>query len=79
MSAPKLTPWFPGHIKPVRPGVYQTLQNCDGVGPFLQYWNGRFWGLMCRPNNGIDLPERWKNDSSSNQHCRWRGLAEEPK
>ena len=40
----KLTRWFPGHIKPVREGVYQQM--C-GIGLSLGYqkWDGLRWFL----------------------------------
>jgi hypothetical protein len=72
MSAPKLTPWFPGHIKPVRPGVYQRASLT------YSYWTGAHWVASAdtvqeaaRPTF-FDLP-------SCVQDWSWRGLAEEPK
>jgi hypothetical protein len=59
---PKLTPWFPAHIKPVRVGDYE----CTGSS-FKWHWNGAIW---C--NNGYD---KWP---CLNQKRVWRGLAEDP-
>jgi hypothetical protein len=41
-DTPRLTPWFPGHIKPVRKGVYMQM---DGSGTHVgyQYWDGTHW------------------------------------
>ena len=75
MSAPKLTPWFPGHIKPVRPGVYQT--DSDGYPePLFQHWNGRFWGCAYTSVDNAAVNNSWR---SMFQNDAWRGLAEEPK
>lgn len=68
----KLTPWYPGHIKPVRPGVYQQMcgHNRD-LG--YQRWDGKAWS-------------RWAYTAEevANLSCfldcndPWRGLAEDP-
>lgn len=72
----KLTKWFPGHIKPVRKGVY--MQRCghrmqDGY----QYWNGKEWGCW------FESPEfayKYRNYvvGLKFQNYKWRGLAEKP-
>jgi hypothetical protein len=77
VSTPKLTPWFPGHIKPVRPGVYET-DNQGGRGKCFQHWDGKRWGYACTTAkraavyNEPDYKSAWQDD-------KWRGLAEEPK
>lgn len=35
-----VTPWFPGTVKPVRPGVYQRMLNVEIV---YAYFDGRHW------------------------------------
>jgi len=41
---PALTPWFPGNVRPARPGVYQRrLQSCKES--FYAMWDGRRWHL----------------------------------
>jgi hypothetical protein len=68
----KLTPWYPGHIKPVHIGVYQQK---DGFGKVVgyQYWNGQRWGLWGSTIESalfqyeVSAGDRWQNDS-------WRGL-----
>lgn len=40
----KLTPWYPGTVKPVRSGVYQRLyDNGDGSIAKYCYWTGARW------------------------------------
>lgn len=69
----KLTPWYPGHIKPARPGVYET--QLVGGGCRYQHWNGRWWGLLSwTPENAANLAS-WPSEFQSND---WRGLAEKP-
>lgn len=42
---PKLTPWYPGHIKPVREGWYQV--QCDEkVCSGQHYFDGTDWSLF---------------------------------
>jgi hypothetical protein len=70
-----LTPWFPGDVKPVRPGVY--MQWCGfelDVG--YQHWNGEFWGFWC---STVEAASQYKNTRASTQDEPWRGLMEEPK
>jgi hypothetical protein len=70
----KLTPWFPGNVKPVRPGVYQQMCGFNrDVG--YQYWDGKVWGLWSRTIEGA----RHDGWPASPQNDPWRGLAEEPK
>lgn len=38
----KVTPWFPGTVKPVRPGVYQRMLNLEVV---YAYFGGKNWYL----------------------------------
>jgi len=68
---PKLTPWFPAHVKPAREGVYRTEGNV------FQYWTGTSWGLCCDDKNSA--AERVATSHTSLfQHTKWRGLAEKP-
>jgi hypothetical protein len=73
VSAPKLTPWFPGHIKPVRPGVYEV--RFSAMGGFA-YWDGSLWGwaqITCAQ------ARRRRDSHGASQQKSWRGLAKEPK
>ena len=71
----KLTPWFPGTVKPVRVGVYERDFSGTYAGnlPGLHYcyWNGKFWGLYgTNPKIAV-----WYQDKPSlNQNFPWRGV-----
>lgn len=66
----KLTPTFPGHIKPVHVGVYQRHYRLGGWR--YCYWNGKNWGF---PGDSAEdsttfffsLISRWQN-------LPWRGV-----
>lgn len=66
-----MTPWFPHHVKPVRPGVYEVK---SWLGRFA-YFNGTRWGWAFQTKEKADR-ERCTNDSS--QAKDWRGLNKEP-
>jgi hypothetical protein len=77
----KYTPWFPGHIKPVRVGVYQQrLSNNPDACIGYQYWDGGLWWWWREnPNDAyrsrmsdIYPIHKFQNDS-------WRGLTKESK
>lgn len=69
MSKPKLTPWFPASIKPVRPGHYE-IQFADGSGNGdTRVWTGTRWVWA----SGM------KTLFNTERRGRWRGLAEQPK
>ena len=72
MSAPKLTPWFPWHIKPVRPGVYQRESLS------YSYWTGSHWVASDQTVKEAADP-RFFDLPSCVQDMPWRGIAEEPK
>lgn len=70
----KLTPWYPGHIKPVRKGVYQLWSGTrDKIG--YQYWDGAFWRswystpeTAFSARNSLAAGAMFQNDE-------WRGIA----
>lgn len=75
MSELKLTPWFPGHVKPARAGVYETdsrghSQRC------YQYWSGSVWGFS--EKSPFMAAQFQIGDASIFQNDKWRGLACEP-
>jgi hypothetical protein len=72
VSAPKLTPWFPGHIKPVRPGVYQVFW---ATSPIPARFDGACW--YAGSDNLLTASKSPKPASCDPR--KWRGLAEEPK
>ena len=79
MSAPKLTPWFPGSVKPVRPGVYEAEWREGKAlsgGRYFNYWADSWcWG-----DDTPDSPHRCVMPAAlQGEVKRWRGLAEEPK
>lgn len=72
MGVLKLTDWFPGDVKPVRVGVYETSSN---AGACFQHWNGKYWG---RASNTPDQAASKASDRSVFQEDSWRGLASPP-
>lgn len=73
----KLTPWYPGHVKPVRVGVYERdyAENPKSSRPRFCYWDGAAWGCYGMTKDNA------KNFSlaSAAQSLPWRGIAKEPK
>jgi hypothetical protein len=70
MSKLKLTPWFPGHVKPVRVGVYERLYDEESGGPQALRCNfdGLRWSVHLECSGD-------KSHVSGYQNLRWRGLA----
>ncbi len=66
----KLTPWFPGTVKPVRSGVYQRKYSS---GKFLYcYWNGHHFECAART---IEDSLNGFMGTSMTQNLPWRGVA----
>jgi len=67
----KKTAWFPGTVKPVRPGVYQT--RC-GFGDIIGYqrWNGRYWFYWARDARTAAMSSQPCHHLRQNDP--WRGL-----
>ncbi len=79
MNKPKLTPWFPADVKPVRKGVYQVEdeedENFPGQTFGYKHWDGSIFGLFCSD------PTSAKRNGSLDSAFRvkfWRGLAKKP-
>lgn len=73
MPKPKLTPWFPASVNPVRVGVYE--RDIAPLGPY-SYWNGLFWGGWAAwPDIAVNNYDK----ESLIQNTRWRGLATQSK
>jgi hypothetical protein len=73
VSAPKLTPWFPGDAKPYRPGVYERR----GFGTCrFSLWDGSMWRWSY---DSVSQAASASRVRARRQNCDWRGLAEEPK
>lgn len=72
----KLTPWFPGHIKPVHPGVYQQKSGVsDRIG--YQRWDGRFWHKWHPTAEAA--AQSYAPVTKIHQDDPWRGLAHKPR
>ena len=69
----KLTPWYPGDVKPVREGVYERDYGAAGLLEHRYcYWNGKWWGLY----STLPAGALWfKNKQSTSQNLPWRGVA----
>lgn len=75
MSKDKLTPWFPGDVKPTRKGVYEVSEDNNR---WYSYWNGKTWGWISMwPDIAYDRRNNFK--FSPKQMGDWRGLAQDPK
>jgi hypothetical protein len=69
MSGPKLTPWYPATVKPVRVGWYEYT----GWGLSVRFFDRRYW-------TGKGWRFSWERRSYSGlQGDEWRGLAAPPK
>lgn len=64
----KLTPWFPGEIKPLHKGRYNASHWRNAASFFV--WDGRYW----RFPKGVDLA----GQKCFSQNKEWRGLAKKP-
>lgn len=79
MAAPKLTPWFDGDVRPVRPGLYRVWRKVVVGFPSDSYlrWTGVRWLHTAHSGGGeilVDAPATMcKTDGD-----RWRGLAQDP-
>ncbi len=71
---PKLTPWFPADVKPVRVGVYLVKSPLLLTGGF-SYWDGKRWGWICYTRRDAAAEKVYPGASQDKQ---WRGLAEKP-
>ena len=67
----KKTAWFPGDVRPVRIGVYET----EDSEPCFQFWSGNEWG-HCAGN--VAAAVRLRKHRSAFQNNPWRGLAQNP-
>jgi len=77
VSKPKLTPWFPGTVRPVRDGVYKMF-----IGSFARFTGGE-WRWMCKSMAEAADAIRpslnpYPHDRTTGSY-RWGGLAHPPK
>lgn len=70
MTEIKLTEWFPGFVKPVRPGWYRTkfvvgtLKSGEGY----SYWSGKQWSNQRADHGGV------RTYDGASQYKIWRGI-----
>lgn len=70
MSTKQRTEWFPGKVKPVRPGVYE--RHIRTIGVRWSHWDGFRWGGFAgRYKQALEN----RRFPSGHQNERWRGLA----
>jgi hypothetical protein len=69
-----LTEWYPGDVKPVRPGVYQ--RDWGGGIPVFSKWTGSHWKVCCET---VNQAAKERRISSFQFIDPWRGLAQDPK
>ena len=79
MSKPKLTPWYPPEIKPVRAGVYERDMGeyYTGRYSYFSIATGLWYGWAEWREFAIDNAK--KGYVSSLQDRPWRGLTERAK
>ncbi len=75
MTEPKVTGWYGRDQTPARKGLYQRYRPIGSGQVFWSYWTGKQWGLLSAEPYRAYL---WRDQSSSFQRVRWRGLAEKP-
>lgn len=67
------TEWFDGKTKvPGTPGIYERKYH---VGIYLNYWNGKFWGMVAADTR---FAFAWRNEHSGQQDIPFRGLKVRP-
>ena len=71
----KFTEWYPGDVKPVRPGVYQQRNSCGHIG--YQRWDGRKWRTWFYSPEYASKARSYA--ARGFQNDPWRGLAQDPK
>ena len=67
-----LTPWFPGDVKPARPGVYQRDFGRERK---YAYWTGSAWKLGSATPEGAEACNDYSPVQLNTTVC-WRGLTE---
>lgn len=71
-----LTPWFPGQVKPARPGVYEREYAGPPGGPWFSEWTGAQW---LSPARTPLVASKQVTRSFTQDSVRWRGLTEAQK
>lgn len=70
-----LTPWFPGYVKPVRPGVYEAYWSSEREPEpgWFAYFDGIDWSNSVSSIQEADACKEWKEGAV--QDKTWRGLS----
>jgi hypothetical protein len=81
MDEYEFTPWFPGHVDPAYPGIYNvSCRDVEQTGTWYGRFNGTAWhgswdtdvdGELLQPGH-----RPWRKDGRPKS---WRGLAHPPK
>lgn len=72
----ELTPWLPGHTKPIRPGIYQRQFPDKQIA--YAHWSGTRW--YCASVQKVYAMQYFKlRFESAKRDLPWRGLAEKAK
>jgi len=74
---PKLTPWFPAHVRPAYVGVYEKDFGRGG-GHDYQYWDGQLWRYGSTTPKATMAKVARDRDMLIPSARQWRGLAEKP-
>jgi len=71
----KMTRWFPPHIKPARPGVYEVKFTPKGLyeSYFYAMWNGKRWSRVAT----YEEMARFHSNFDALQNKYWRGFTKE--
>jgi hypothetical protein len=71
---PRLTPWFPWSVRPVRAGMYRVQDHTMRCGCCWSdaHWDGKEW------HSDLFTPGVYRTMIFDSQMKRWRGLAERP-
>lgn len=73
----KKTPWFPAHVQPVRPGVYECGSDIAGV--WYRYFDGARWHFGNRRLEAACAGLPSPIGRIPIEHLpKWRGLAAKP-
>lgn len=69
----KKTPWFPKHVKPVRPGFYENL--FFETSTTYRFFDGKNWHYG---NSDLKSASKYTDVIKDNHKRPWRGLASDP-
>ena len=71
-----VTDWFPGEVKPVHIGWYETpATRFNGA---MRYWNGFHWRDLCMCCKSYDQNRKWRGLKTPNAIAQGREHSERP-